>query len=102
MNRDNILQKEESFMLIAFFVGLVILALYLFLAFKIMQEERIQNILYYKMPEWLKLLIIGILLVCSYLFVLDILNLESNGFMGLIVVTIGMFLGLMFRKPKNQ
>lgn len=93
--------KEERFMLIAFFVGLVILALYLFLALKLMQNERIHNFLYYKTPEWLKLLIIGILLVCSYYFVLDFLNLESNGFMGLIVVTLGMFLGLIFRKPKN-
>lgn len=89
-------------MLIAFFVGLVILALYLLLAFKIMQEERIQNILYYKTPEWLKLLIIGILLVCSYLFVLDILNLESNGFTLLIIAAISMILNSIFIKPKKQ
>lgn len=86
-------------MLIAFFVGLIIFALYLFLALKIMQNN---NILYYKTPEWLKLLIVGILLVCSYLFVLDILNLESNGFILLIIAAISMILNSIFIKPKKQ
>lgn len=86
-------------MLIAFFVGLIIFALYLFLALKIMQNN---NILYYKTPELLKLLIIGILLVCSYLFVLDILNLESNGFTLLIIAAISMILNSIFIKPKKQ
>lgn len=86
-------------MLIAFFIGLIIFALYLFLALKIMQNN---NIIYYKTPEWLKLLIIGILLVCSYLFVLDILNLESNGFTLLIIAAISMILNSIFLKPKKQ
>ncbi|PMC79916.1 hypothetical protein CJ191_03870 [Aerococcus viridans] len=89
-------------MLITFFVGLIFLALYLFLALKIRQDNRIQNVLYYKTPEWFKQLIIGILLICSYFFVLDILNLENNGFTLLVIATISSMLNSIFIKPKNH
>lgn len=88
-------------MLIGSIIGLLLIVLYSFVIYKLTITNKIHYFLYYKTPEWLKLLIIGILLVCSYYFLLDILKIENSGLMMLRVVVIGTVLGLIFRKPKQ-
>lgn len=88
-------------MLIGSVIGLLLIILYSFVIYKLTTTNKIHYFLYYKMPEWIKLLIIGILLVCSYYFLLDILKIENSPLMMLRVVVIGTVLGLIFRKPKQ-
>lgn len=88
-------------MLIGSVIGLLLIILYSFVIYKLTTTNKIHYFLYYKTPEWIKLLIIGILLVCSYYFLLDILKIENSQLMMLRVVVIGTVLGLIFRKPKQ-
>lgn len=88
-------------MLIGSVIGLLLIILYSFVIYKLTTTNKIHYFLYYKTPEWIKLLIIGILLVCSYYFLLDILKIENSQLRMLRVVVIGTVLGLIFRKPKQ-
>lgn len=88
-------------MLIGSVIGLLLIILYSFVIYKLTTTNKIHYFLYYKTPEWIKLLIIGILLVCSYYLLLDILKIENSPLMMLRVVVIGTVLGLIFRKPKQ-
>lgn len=88
-------------MLIGSVIGLLLIILYSFVIYKLTTTNKIHYFLYYKTPEWIKLLTIGILLVCSYYFLLDILKIENSQLMMLRVVVIGTVLGLIFRKPKQ-